>query len=104
MENQLTGLQGVWLPLITPFHNGELDEASLVQLIQHYLKAPIDGLILAATTGEGMTLDEDEFERLVNITANEVVQNGKNYPFILDCPGVIRANSLEIGKNRTLAN
>jgi 4-hydroxy-tetrahydrodipicolinate synthase len=87
MENQLTGLQGVWLPLITPFHNGELDEASLVQLVQHYLKAPIDGLILAATTGEGMTLDEDELERLVNITANEVVQTGKKLPIYLGLSG-----------------
>jgi 4-hydroxy-tetrahydrodipicolinate synthase len=48
MKNHLAELQGVWLPLVTPFHNGELDEASLVQLVQHYLKAPIDGLILAA--------------------------------------------------------
>jgi 4-hydroxy-tetrahydrodipicolinate synthase len=62
-------IAGVWLPLITPFNNGQLDEISLTRLVRHYLAEPIDGLILAATTGEGLTLDEAETERLVAITA-----------------------------------
>jgi 4-hydroxy-tetrahydrodipicolinate synthase len=28
-------LQGLWLPLITPFRDGELDEASLRRLVRH---------------------------------------------------------------------
>ena len=40
-------------------------------MVRHYLAQPIDGLILAATTGEGLTLDEDETERLVEIVAAE---------------------------------
>ena len=36
-------LQGIWLPLITPFTNGALDETALAALIGHYLDAPIDG-------------------------------------------------------------
>jgi 4-hydroxy-tetrahydrodipicolinate synthase len=62
-------LAGVWLPLITPFKDGQLDETSLARLVRHYAAEPIDGLILAATTGEGMTLDEAEIERVVAITA-----------------------------------
>jgi 4-hydroxy-tetrahydrodipicolinate synthase len=62
-------IAGLWLPLITPFKDGQLDESSLVRLVRHYAAAPIDGLILAATTGEGLTLDEAETERLVAITA-----------------------------------
>ena len=27
---------GLWLPLLTPFRNGELDEASLRRLVRHY--------------------------------------------------------------------
>jgi 4-hydroxy-tetrahydrodipicolinate synthase len=57
--------QGVWLPLITPFRDGDLDIASLERLVRHYRRQPIDGMILAATTGEGMTLDPDEVNRLV---------------------------------------
>ena len=44
-------LQGIWLPLITPFTDGTLDEAALGALARHYLRASIDGFILAATTG-----------------------------------------------------
>jgi 4-hydroxy-tetrahydrodipicolinate synthase len=62
-------IAGVWLPLITPFNDGQLDETSLTRLVRHYTAEPIDGLILAATTGEGLTLDERETERLVGLTA-----------------------------------
>jgi 4-hydroxy-tetrahydrodipicolinate synthase len=67
-----TRIQGLWLPLITPFRGGELDEASLRAMARHYLKEPADGLILAATTGEGLTLDEDETARLIDVVAAEV--------------------------------
>jgi 4-hydroxy-tetrahydrodipicolinate synthase len=67
-------IQGIWLPLVTPFRDGELDEPSLRRLIRHYLGQPVDGLILAATTGEGLTLDDDETARLVDIAAAEVAR------------------------------
>ena len=44
------------------------------RLIRHYLGQPVDGLILAATTGEGLTLDDDETARLVDIVAAEVAR------------------------------
>jgi 4-hydroxy-tetrahydrodipicolinate synthase len=62
-------IAGLWLPLITPFKDGRLDEGSLTRLVRHYAAEPIDGLILAATTGEGLTLADDETERLVAGTA-----------------------------------
>jgi 4-hydroxy-tetrahydrodipicolinate synthase len=49
-------ITGIFLPLITPFRDGALDESSLVRLARHYGRSRIDGLILAATTGEGLTL------------------------------------------------
>ena len=65
-------VQGLWLPLVTPFRDGALDEASLRRMARHYLGQPIDGFILAATTGEGLTIDEEETERLVAIVSGEV--------------------------------
>jgi len=64
-------IQGLWLPLVTPFRDGALDETSLRRMVRHYLGQPVDGFILAATTGEGLTIDEDETERLVAIVATE---------------------------------
>ncbi len=57
---------------VTPFRDGALDETSLRRMARHYLGQPVDGFILAATTGEGLTIDEDETERLVAIVAAEV--------------------------------
>jgi len=62
-------LEGVWLPLITPFRDGKLDEPTVSALARRYLAAPVDGLILAATTGEALTLDAHELERLVALVA-----------------------------------
>ena len=66
-----TTIQGIWLPLITPFRDGEVDEVSLRRLLRHYDSEPIDGIVLAATTGEAMTLDDDEIFRIVTIAREE---------------------------------
>lgn len=60
---------GIWLPLITPFLDGALDEASLARLIRHYAGQPLDGIILAGTTGESLTLSGAETERLTMASA-----------------------------------
>jgi 4-hydroxy-tetrahydrodipicolinate synthase len=65
---------GIWLPLITPFADGALDERSLARLAAHYLDQPIDGFILAATTGEGLVLDDAETARVVDIVAAAVAR------------------------------
>lgn len=75
MTTPPTHLHGVWLPLVTPFRDGELDEASLRRLVRNYGAQPIDGVILAATTGEGLTLDETETARLVTVATAEL--NGR---------------------------
>ena len=60
MQASNADLGGLWLPLVTPFREGALDVASLRRLVAHYAGLPIDGFVLAATTGEGMSLDDDE--------------------------------------------
>jgi 4-hydroxy-tetrahydrodipicolinate synthase len=80
-------LSGIWLPLVTPFRDGALDEASLRRLVAHYAAEPIDGLILAATTGEGLTLDDEELERLASITTAGLEQAGRCIPLYLGLSG-----------------
>ena len=67
-----TSLHGLWLPLVTPFRNGELDETSLRRLVRHYAALPVNGLILAATTGESLTLEPEETEGLVFAVRDEI--------------------------------
>ena len=77
-------LRGLWLPLVTPFRDGALDEASLRQLVRHYGALPVDGLLLAATTGEGLTLEPAETERLVTVVRDEA---GSVLPLCLGLSG-----------------
>jgi 4-hydroxy-tetrahydrodipicolinate synthase len=80
-------LHGLWLPLITPFRDGTLDETSLRRLIRHYAALPIDGLILAATSGEGLTLGMAELEWIVALTRSEMAEGKRYIPICLGLSG-----------------
>jgi 4-hydroxy-tetrahydrodipicolinate synthase len=88
-------LQGLWLPLITPFRNGQLDERSLRRLVRHYASGPIDGLILAATSGEGMSLAMQELERLVALVRTEAAASRRYLPLCLGLSGASTGNMLD---------
>lgn len=87
MRNNDRQITGLWLPLITPFLDGELDEPSLRRLVQYYSAEPIDGLIVSATTGEGLTLGDNEIERLVSISAEELARPTGSCPLFLGLSG-----------------
>ena len=61
-------LSGVWLPIVTPFHDGAVDFASYERLIEHYIGLGIGGIFLLGTTGESPTLDDDESAAIVEST------------------------------------
>jgi 4-hydroxy-tetrahydrodipicolinate synthase len=58
-------ISGVWLPLVTPFKDGQVDLASYRSLIEHYVARGITGLFPLGTTGEAPTLDEEEMDAVV---------------------------------------
>jgi 4-hydroxy-tetrahydrodipicolinate synthase len=89
-------LQGLWLPLVTPFRDGELDEPSLRRLVRHYANGPVDGLILAATSGEGMSLGRDELERLVAVTRAEISESRRYMPICLGLSGASTGKMLDV--------
>ncbi len=86
MTNLRSSLHGLWLPLITPFRNGDIDEPSLRRLVRHYADLPVDGLVLAATTGESLTLELSETKRLV-FTVRDEVGGLKDLPICLGLSG-----------------
>jgi 4-hydroxy-tetrahydrodipicolinate synthase len=63
---------GVWLPVITPFKDGEIDYAGYERLVDHYVRAGVSGVIPLGTTGESPTIDEAETEALVEKTVATV--------------------------------
>lgn len=61
-------LTGVWMPLITPFKDGQLDLASYRRLLEHYIVCGVAGLFPLGTTGEAPTLDDHEADEIVTTT------------------------------------
>lgn len=58
-------VEGIITAMVTPFDSrGELAEDATVALMRHLVERGSDGLVLAGTTGEGSTLDDDEKVRL----------------------------------------
>nr|WP_256386745.1 4-hydroxy-tetrahydrodipicolinate synthase [Ruegeria sp. EL01] len=78
---------GLWLPIVTPFQNGAVDLASLRRLVRHYRDQPIDGLVLAGTTGEALTLNVDEISDIVRSVSDEQQEIGTPIPVLLGVSG-----------------
>jgi 4-hydroxy-tetrahydrodipicolinate synthase len=65
-------LSGVWVPLVTPFDDGQVDLESYRCLIGHYLARGVTGLFPLGTTGEAPTLDDEEAVAVVEATVETV--------------------------------
>lgn len=59
--------EGVWVPLVTPMsgaNGAQIDHNAFARLVDYYLAAGVNGLVVAGTTGEGMLLTDEERRRL----------------------------------------
>ncbi len=69
--------KGSMVAIVTPFHNGKIDEASLRKLIDLQVDAGTAAIIPCGTTGESATLTHEEHERVVSITIEHVAGRAK---------------------------
>ncbi|MEE9543251.1 MAG: 4-hydroxy-tetrahydrodipicolinate synthase [Thermodesulfobacteriota bacterium] len=60
--------KGAMTALVTPFKDGNIDEATLRMLIERQIEGGIDGLVPCGTTGESATLTHEEHRRVIEIT------------------------------------
>ena len=65
-----TTFQGSFVALVTPFRNGQVDEAKLRELVELHVASGTDGLIPCGTTGESPTLSHDEHRQVVEIVVD----------------------------------
>ncbi|MCX4158575.1 MULTISPECIES: 4-hydroxy-tetrahydrodipicolinate synthase [Paraburkholderia] len=61
----------IWVPLITPFADGEVDHAALRALVRRYADAGIAGLVALGTTGEPAALDDAEQDAVLATILDE---------------------------------
>ena len=56
---------GTYTAIVTPFRNGQVDEAALERLIKLQVKGGVDGIVPVGTTGESPTVDCEEHIRII---------------------------------------
>jgi 4-hydroxy-tetrahydrodipicolinate synthase len=59
--------RGVFPALVTPFRDGEVDEAAFIRLVERQIDGGVHGLVPVGTTGETATLSHDEHRRVVEL-------------------------------------
>ena len=69
-------INGLWVPIVTPFKNDELDMVSFKKLVDHYINEGVSGLLPLGTTGETPTLTDKEYEEVIEKTMEFV--NGRS--------------------------
>jgi 4-hydroxy-tetrahydrodipicolinate synthase len=75
----------IWLPIVTPFRNGQVDVDALQRLADHYLRTEISGFVALGTTGEAALLDHHERTTVLQALF-EVV--GTRLPIVVGVGGI----------------
>jgi 4-hydroxy-tetrahydrodipicolinate synthase len=64
--------KGAFTAIVTPFKNGQFDEAAYRELIEFQVKGGIHGIVPCGTTGESPTLSHAEHKRVVETCIDQV--------------------------------
>jgi len=68
----MPGLGAILTAIVTPFDaEGRVDERAFVALMGHLASQSSDGVVVAGTTGEAATLDDEEHLGLIGLAARE---------------------------------
>jgi 4-hydroxy-tetrahydrodipicolinate synthase len=59
---------GTYTAIVTPFRNGNIDEAALQKLIERQVRAGIEGIVPVGTTGESPTVSYEEHIHLISLS------------------------------------
>lgn len=65
-------IYGAITALVTPMKDGQVDEKSLIDLIEFQIAGGIHGLVPCGTTGESATLSFDEHKEVIDLTVKTV--------------------------------
>ncbi|MDX2030568.1 MAG: 4-hydroxy-tetrahydrodipicolinate synthase [Blastocatellia bacterium] len=70
--NRLDELRGCGTAIVTPFqHDETIDEAAFRRLVDFQIEGGVDFLVACGTTGESVTLSQDEQTRIVELTIDQ---------------------------------
>jgi 4-hydroxy-tetrahydrodipicolinate synthase len=64
--------KGVFTAIVTPINKDKIDERALRELTEWQIQEGVHGIVPCGSTGEAMTLSEDEWERTIEIVVDQV--------------------------------
>ncbi|PLY48446.1 4-hydroxy-tetrahydrodipicolinate synthase [Janthinobacterium sp. ROICE36] len=76
--------QGIWVPMVTPFRDGELDLDAAQQLACELAASGVDGLVVCGTTGEAAMLSAAEHTMLLDSVLEAI---GPRFPVVMGIGG-----------------
>lgn len=88
-------ISGTMPALITPFRDGAIDEEALRKLVERVIAGGCEGVVPCGTTGESVTLDEHEHERVVRIVVEET---NKRVPVYAGAGSASTKHTIELAK------
>lgn len=87
--------EGTLPALVTPFRGGSIDETALRELVERQIQGGVTGLVPCGTTGESVTLSEEEHARVVRIV---VEQTKKRVPVVAGAGTVSTAHTIHLAE------
>ncbi len=80
----MKSMHGIWVPLVTPFSQGQVDFDAAQRLVSHLVAKGVHGLVVCGTTGEASALDDSEQELLLDAVLAAV---GNTCPVLMGIGG-----------------
>lgn len=90
----MLNIDGTFVALVTPFTaEGGVDEDALRALVNHVVEGGVEGLVPCGTTGESVTLSDEEHLRVVRIVVEEA---GGRVPVVAGTGTVSTAHTIAL--------
>ena len=64
--------EGIFVVTMSPFRDGQVDEHAVRHMVDHFVDAGVQGLVVLGSNGENPYLSEEEKRQLIDITVDQV--------------------------------
>jgi len=71
---QVIDFSGVWIPIVTPFREGRVDDGALAGLVARLSRDGVAGFVVCATTGEAPLLDDPERDHVLGLVTKHTTR------------------------------
>jgi len=65
-------LEGIFVVTMSPFRDGQVDAHAVRHMVDHFVDAGVQGLVVLGSNGENPYLSEEEKRQLIDITVDQV--------------------------------